>query len=148
MTQQQFAQALGVSVIAVSRWETSRPPTGYSLAQLDKFARDSGAMEIARVFQLHLDAERPKHFFETPLPPDEQALRELRLAAQEDGRRKALYVSALRALAKAHGALRCRDYDKSAWSETQKNLEWVLKHEAQIEAHVEEVIRQRVGDKK
>jgi transcriptional regulator with XRE-family HTH domain len=135
MTQQQFSEAVGVTMISVNRWETSRPPTGPSLWRLVKYALDSGAFEIAAVFQRAADKS-------LPIPPpnraDEQALKELRHAAQYDPALRERYLAVLRKLATAHAELMNMSWSEEIqlqlglewedWEETQKDLEWMLKH--------------------
>ena len=60
MTQQQFSNELGAATISVCRWETSRPPRGFTLAQLATFARRFGVLEVAEVFEKALDEDLHK----------------------------------------------------------------------------------------
>jgi len=50
MTQQQLSAAMGLGLVTVSRWETSRPPSGGSLARLALFAYAKKQSEIAAIF--------------------------------------------------------------------------------------------------
>lgn len=65
LTQQQFSEALGVTMVTVCRWETSRPPSGYSLIRLVMFSQRSGASEEAELFQKALH-ESPRDPYERP----------------------------------------------------------------------------------
>jgi transcriptional regulator with XRE-family HTH domain len=64
LTQRKLALALDVTVVTTCRWETSRPPSGASLAQLADFARSAGEAEIANIFnesfsqEFHVDVPR------------------------------------------------------------------------------------------
>lgn len=51
LTQAAFALRIGVTAVTVCRWETSRPPTGTSLALLEQFAARWGQPGIAAVFR-------------------------------------------------------------------------------------------------
>jgi transcriptional regulator with XRE-family HTH domain len=51
MTQQQLATEMNVGVMTISRWETSRVPTGFSLFRLLSLARNYNLSEIASVFE-------------------------------------------------------------------------------------------------
>jgi transcriptional regulator with XRE-family HTH domain len=51
LTQQQLATAMDVTVVTVCRWETTREPSGLSLAQLMMFARSRGEAELGDVFE-------------------------------------------------------------------------------------------------
>jgi transcriptional regulator with XRE-family HTH domain len=55
MTQQQFAEGLDVTVVTVCRWETSRPPTGFSLFRLLFLAREHKLTEIAAALAKSVD---------------------------------------------------------------------------------------------
>lgn len=50
LTQRKLALALDVTVVSVCRWETSRPPSGTVLAKLADFARSSGQVDLAELF--------------------------------------------------------------------------------------------------
>jgi transcriptional regulator with XRE-family HTH domain len=137
LSQQGLSEALKVTSISVCRWETSRPPTGFSLLKLEQFAHDSSAPEIAAIFRRAIDVERPKHFYKFPVPPDEEALREQRFEAHERGtlRRQRAYLQVLDILVQAHADLTNMPLPEGdsgnyrIWDNTQKNLEWLLKHE-------------------
>lgn len=50
ITQQQLAVALGLAVVTVARWETSRPPSIDSLLKLSYFAYGKNLLGLARRF--------------------------------------------------------------------------------------------------
>ncbi len=106
LTQQQLAVAMNVTVVTVCRWETSRPPSGLSLLQLDGFARGSGANEIAETFKAAISEECPRQYIVTRLPEraGEAALTELR-AYKDVPCIDREYRKALRALERAHRRL-------------------------------------------
>lgn len=54
-TQQELAEAVGVTSVTVCRWETSRSPTGWSLAVLTEFAHRVKADKIAEIFEQALN---------------------------------------------------------------------------------------------
>ncbi len=56
-TQQQFALRLRTALRTVARYETTRPPSGKTLAQLIAIARDSGFIEYAAIFNAALQEE-------------------------------------------------------------------------------------------
>jgi transcriptional regulator with XRE-family HTH domain len=83
MTQQQFAVHLGVAITTAARWETSRPPSGPTLAALIHFAKDSDRPDLQKVFEADLITEAATFHFtpETPAtdpaPPLHDALAHL-----------------------------------------------------------------------
>src|SRR5689334_23273410 len=50
LTQQQFANTLQVAITTVARWETTRPPRGKALADLELLATSQGQSELASIF--------------------------------------------------------------------------------------------------
>lgn len=50
LTQERFAAALGVGLVTVARWETSRTPAGTSLARLEVLAMHNRRPEFADIF--------------------------------------------------------------------------------------------------
>lgn len=61
LTQQDVADALDVTQISVCRWETCRPPSGWSLAMLANWAREEKAEEVAQVFEQALERAAGPH---------------------------------------------------------------------------------------
>jgi transcriptional regulator with XRE-family HTH domain len=57
LTQEALARELRVSPVSVCRWETIRPPSGFTLLQLAVFALAQGARDSAKVFHEALKAE-------------------------------------------------------------------------------------------
>jgi transcriptional regulator with XRE-family HTH domain len=49
-TQQEFANSLGVAITTVARWETTRPPKGRALSDLNKLALENKQWELAKIF--------------------------------------------------------------------------------------------------
>jgi transcriptional regulator with XRE-family HTH domain len=88
LTQQQLAMAMNVTVVSVCRWETSRPPAGFSLVQLMDFARRSGAADLADIFEkavwgdIHGNVSPERQYIVLRIPgrAPETALNELRAA--------------------------------------------------------------------
>lgn len=50
-TQQTFANRMKTAITTIARYETSRPPRGRALVQLEKIARENGFEEYANVFR-------------------------------------------------------------------------------------------------
>jgi transcriptional regulator with XRE-family HTH domain len=75
LTQQELAFQLRVAPMSVSRWETTRPPTGLSLAKLADFALLSEKPRIAQVFISH--AAKDKSLERGWEPASIRALREI-----------------------------------------------------------------------
>lgn len=65
-TQQRFANRLGTAVTTIARYETSRPPKGKVLAQLEQIARKEGKGECADVFRRALEKELGFGSFKSP----------------------------------------------------------------------------------
>jgi transcriptional regulator with XRE-family HTH domain len=105
MTQQQFSEAFGVTMITVCRWETSRPPSGHNLADLAGFARVHGMVAAAGVFEKALaeDPRKNRHIL-WPQSAAQTALREIYEEREYPSVRQA-YVRALRAIKNAHDEL-------------------------------------------
>ena len=57
LTQQEFANRLGVAITTIARWETIRPPNGKSLAQLYLFAVDHQQYKLAQILHAALANE-------------------------------------------------------------------------------------------
>jgi transcriptional regulator with XRE-family HTH domain len=49
-TQQAFAHSLGVAITTVARWETTRPPKGKTLSNLNKLASENNQWGLAGIF--------------------------------------------------------------------------------------------------
>jgi transcriptional regulator with XRE-family HTH domain len=114
-TQENLARALNVTRLTVARWETQRPPSGTSLWRLFEFARKSGAPEIAAVFQKAMDRE--KQSFTYPVGSDSQALKDLRIVADNVPAMRKHYLAVLVALLKAHRHLLRLGPAPEGWSE-------------------------------
>jgi len=56
-TQQEFAHSLGVAITTVARWETTRPPKGKILAELERLATENHQSELVHVFDDALMAD-------------------------------------------------------------------------------------------
>ena len=65
-TQQQFAQRTGLAISTVVRYESTRPPRGVRLAQMERLARTEGKNEIALALHEALNRElnRPTSGYE------------------------------------------------------------------------------------
>jgi transcriptional regulator with XRE-family HTH domain len=59
LTQDEFARKLGVAVVSVARWETSRPPRGKSAKVLEDLAASLSLSECVAVFQKAQRGEYP-----------------------------------------------------------------------------------------
>ena len=141
ITQQQLATAMNVSTVSVCRWETIRPPTGTSLADLASFAEKNGAPEEAALFGETLFQGDPKqrvYGFRSARLRESAALRAL-AAIQADRNNPAVRrgrIQILRTLVQAHALLvqaaieggleteACRDLQR-----THQDLVWELEDE-------------------
>jgi transcriptional regulator with XRE-family HTH domain len=56
-TQQTFASRMKTAIRTVARWETTRPPSGASLAQLERLAATKGLEDLTAVFRAALADE-------------------------------------------------------------------------------------------
>src|SRR6478672_1867140 len=56
-TQQQFSARLGIAVVTLARWETSRPPRGDWLDKLADLAEQRGLREYAETFRAGKETE-------------------------------------------------------------------------------------------
>jgi transcriptional regulator with XRE-family HTH domain len=56
-TQQQFANRLGTAVTTIARYETSRPPKGRVLAQLEQIAQAEGHSVCGDAFRIALEKD-------------------------------------------------------------------------------------------
>jgi transcriptional regulator with XRE-family HTH domain len=108
LTQQQLAKAMKVTLVTVSRWESSRSPTGASLAQLAAFAQQAGDIENAGIFHgaasrgnLNLEEWEAQQAAEAPM----QALRHIQAAVDRDYAYLLTYLSHIESLAKSHEML-------------------------------------------
>jgi transcriptional regulator with XRE-family HTH domain len=140
MTQQEFSQALGVTLVTVCRWETSRPPTGYSLSELANFARLSGVREITEVFDRAL---REDPIARNPIrwslsTTAQSALREIQAEKNDPAVRRA-YVPILRAIERAYAVFIKRALESGieqdrylALERTHQNLKWELQFEKRM----------------
>jgi transcriptional regulator with XRE-family HTH domain len=112
LTQQGLANAMKVTLPTVGKWESSRSPTGSSLAQLAAFALEAGDEETAQIFQqgifgntrnaIYLDAEKLDRQMMAWI--FQKALVQLRANARNP-RVKREYVRALRAIVRAYQVL-------------------------------------------
>jgi transcriptional regulator with XRE-family HTH domain len=108
LTQQQLAVAMNVTVVTVCRWETSRPPSGFSLVQLMMFARRCDTAELSNLFEKHIweeirsSQQQQRQYVITRLPDRaaETALSELR-ARKDHPLIGAEYVKVLRTIERA-----------------------------------------------
>jgi transcriptional regulator with XRE-family HTH domain len=51
LTQQAFAQKMGVAITTIARYETGRPPRGSTLEIFAKLAEESGRSDLAGIFK-------------------------------------------------------------------------------------------------
>jgi transcriptional regulator with XRE-family HTH domain len=136
LSQQSLAVAMNMSVVTVCRWETSRPPSGYSLLQLAQFAHSNGAYDIANVFEEALrEEENPPDFLVIRMNEDtaEIAVSELR-ANSGDPVIEREYLEILRRLYRAHTILierrlmgKAKEISYEQLNETHEDLEGDLR---------------------
>ena len=70
ITQQDLAVRMGKTVGTIARWETSYPPSGWTLLELERFALEAGCPDVALVFaQARSDEPRMVHI---PMTIDER----------------------------------------------------------------------------
>jgi transcriptional regulator with XRE-family HTH domain len=143
LTQQQLATAMKVTLPTVGRWETTRSPTGSSLAQLAAFARQAGDEESSKIFQaavipnfifLAIDQLEPQ----TLARAGEVAIRQLR-DYKYNARVRAAYLKVLRGLLRAHYVLtheaveglkrQTGDYNLESIAVAQQNLRKEIENE-------------------
>jgi transcriptional regulator with XRE-family HTH domain len=140
LSQEGLARELGVSRLSVARWEGQKPPIGPSLWRLYQFAVDSHANEIAAIMMKHIDRQQSTQLasFRYPVSPEIQALKDLRIVAECDPERRKLLLPVLKKLRDMHREMmktpvpeELEDFyqDPKAWDNTQRNLEWEIKHE-------------------
>jgi transcriptional regulator with XRE-family HTH domain len=108
LTQQQLAKAMKVTLVTVSRWESSRSPTGASLAQLAAFAQQAGDVESAGLFHesaqrgnLNLEEWELQQAAEAPM----KALRQIQAAVDRDYSYLLSYALFIEHLSKTHESL-------------------------------------------
>lgn len=58
LTQQELAVQMGKAVVTIARWETSRPPTGVALVELEQVALNGGQRELATMFKSLAEEKR------------------------------------------------------------------------------------------
>jgi transcriptional regulator with XRE-family HTH domain len=109
LTQQQLATAMKLALPTIGKWESTRSPTGSSLAQLASFAHQAGDEESAKIFHqaaipnsVYDDIDQ----FETQMlaRAGEAAIRQLR-NCKHNPRVAAEYLKVLRALLRAYHVL-------------------------------------------
>jgi transcriptional regulator with XRE-family HTH domain len=107
MTQQEFSNALGVTMITVCRWETSRPPSGQSLVRLALFALGRGELEANEIFRnaLRDDLGWNDDDDDTWLPAVKEALWAVHAGKAEDPAVQRGYLRVVRAIRDAHALL-------------------------------------------
>jgi hypothetical protein len=117
----------------VARWETTRPPSGYSLLRLADFARANRQLEIAEVFQTALYLEDPaRNLFLgfKPQPAALSALEEIRSIRVGLGGE---YLKVLRALERAHARMlevfSPENENYREWQRTHQELKWEIEDE-------------------
>ena len=71
-TQQSLAYRLNTAIRTIARWETTQPPSGKTLVQLEALARKAGKAEIADVFREALRKELGLRELVYPPPPHPQ----------------------------------------------------------------------------
>jgi transcriptional regulator with XRE-family HTH domain len=106
LTQERLAIAMKVSAVTVGRWESTRSPTGSSLAQLAAFAHEAGDAESAKIFhqaafpgRIFIDLDKLEA--QSKARAAEAALRQIRTYIRSPAVR-AEYVKVLRAIQRAH----------------------------------------------
>jgi transcriptional regulator with XRE-family HTH domain len=107
LTQQQLSEALGVVLPTVGRWESSRPPSGFSLARLYMYAqRFDNTRDLSEIFWQAAEAERRSVISRLPRSIPERALWQVRTMAQHRPEKmREPYLVVLRALLDAHAKL-------------------------------------------
>jgi transcriptional regulator with XRE-family HTH domain len=106
MSQQRFSEALGVTLVTICRWETSRPPTGHTLAELARFARHIAQdAEAADVFdQAFLEDPAAQKRVRMPESIVESTLRDIQTNKADPEMRQA-YIEILQAMERAYAML-------------------------------------------
>jgi transcriptional regulator with XRE-family HTH domain len=147
MTQQDLAIAMSKTVVTICRWETVRPPSGYSLLELAQYARDRRAIELAEVLERALRQEGGPAANQLNAPAgelrvywtNEQAIEEALLGLRANSaipsvRRE--YLKLLRATIASHAVLlreaRAGAETNNPWKyyeDLQNDLELLLKYE-------------------
>ena len=134
-TQQELALSIGVTVVTVCRWETSRPPSGISLVRLASTARGLGLKKIEAIFEKALAKDPRRRILRQPEPAVLIAIREIResLDIQVIGRQ---FLKILQAVKSTHALLIRQALSDGMETEsyrrlkrTHQNLEWELEDE-------------------
>jgi transcriptional regulator with XRE-family HTH domain len=58
LSQEEFAQKVGVTVRTIARYENDLPPKGAALARLHLFANDAGQTAVAKAFESEMGREQ------------------------------------------------------------------------------------------